>query len=179
LTRLVDPDAVLKTKIVEFVTNGDFGLASGQKTDGTYDRIWYRDMVAPDEVAFEPGVFLLRKSAAEVLKTRKAQPTPTKPEAKPEPEPETPTKTPSEAEPKLAPETAASSRTLRLVGEVPPETWNRLGTKIILKLRSGSTDLRLGLDFSVTASAETANDLANEMRQIQQELGLSQSLQVE
>ena len=35
LTRLVDPDAILKTKIVEFVTRGDFGLASGQKPDGS------------------------------------------------------------------------------------------------------------------------------------------------
>ena len=31
LTRLVDPDATLKSKIVEFVTRGDFGLASGNK----------------------------------------------------------------------------------------------------------------------------------------------------
>jgi hypothetical protein len=31
LTRLVDPDATLKSKIVEFVTQGDFGLASGKK----------------------------------------------------------------------------------------------------------------------------------------------------
>jgi hypothetical protein len=31
LTRLVDPDATLKSKIVEFVTRGDFGLASGKK----------------------------------------------------------------------------------------------------------------------------------------------------
>ena len=32
LTRLVDPDAILKSKIVEFVGRGDFGLASGQKS---------------------------------------------------------------------------------------------------------------------------------------------------
>ena len=32
LTRLVDPDAVLRSKIVEFVGRGDFGLASGQKS---------------------------------------------------------------------------------------------------------------------------------------------------
>src|SRR4029079_16187006 len=39
LTRLVDPDATLKSKIVEFVTRGDFGLSSGQKSDGAYERI--------------------------------------------------------------------------------------------------------------------------------------------
>jgi hypothetical protein len=36
--RLVDPDATLKSKIVEFVTQGDFGLASGKKTEGAYER---------------------------------------------------------------------------------------------------------------------------------------------
>jgi hypothetical protein len=38
LTRLVDPDSILKSKIVEFVTRGDFGLASGKKPDGAYER---------------------------------------------------------------------------------------------------------------------------------------------
>ncbi len=68
LTRLIDPDATLKAKIVEFVTRGDFGLASGQGAEGGYERVWFKDMVAPDEVAFEPGVFLLRKATAEALK---------------------------------------------------------------------------------------------------------------
>ena len=31
LTRLLDPDATLRKKIVEFVDKGDFGLASGQR----------------------------------------------------------------------------------------------------------------------------------------------------
>ena len=83
LTRLVDPDATLKSKIVEFVTRGDFGLASGKKTDGTYERMWFQEMVAPDEVAFDAGVFLLRKATAEGLRAgQPATPAPT-----PEPEP--------------------------------------------------------------------------------------------
>jgi hypothetical protein len=36
LTRLLDPDTVLRNEIAEFVGKGDFGLASGQKPDGTY-----------------------------------------------------------------------------------------------------------------------------------------------
>jgi hypothetical protein len=52
LTRLVDPDVTLKSKIVEFVTQGDFGLASGKKADGTYERTWFKEMLAPDEVSF-------------------------------------------------------------------------------------------------------------------------------
>ena len=37
LTRLIDPDVVLRRKIVEFVEGGAFGLASGTKADGRYD----------------------------------------------------------------------------------------------------------------------------------------------
>jgi hypothetical protein len=69
-------------------------------------------------------------------------------------------------------------RTLRLSGTIPPETWNRLGTKILPKLRSG-TDLKIGLDFEVSLPADAANALAVEVRQILQELGLSQSVNVE
>jgi hypothetical protein len=176
LTRLIDPDAVLKTKVVEFVTNGDFGLASGKTADGTYDRVWFREMLAPDEVAFEPGVFLLRRSLAEALKSGKHLLS--KPEPKPEPEPGRPPQTPSEPEPRPQPEPAGLTRTLRLVGTIPPETWNRLGTRIIPKLRSGS-DLKLGLDLSVTVSAEAANSLATELRQILGELGLADKVVLE
>ena len=69
LTRLVDPDAILKGKIVEFVGRGDFGLASGRKQDGSYERVWFQELLASDEVAFEAGVFLLLKATAETLKS--------------------------------------------------------------------------------------------------------------
>jgi Protein of unknown function (DUF499) len=85
LTRLVDPDFTLKSKIVEFVTRGDFGLASGKKPDGAYERIWFKEEVPADEVAFEPGVFLLRKAMAEAL--RKGQPVTPAPTPEPEPGP--------------------------------------------------------------------------------------------
>ena len=69
LTRLVDPDATLKAKIVEFVSRGDLGLASGKKTDGSYERVWFEELIAADEVAFDAGVFLLRKDTAKALKS--------------------------------------------------------------------------------------------------------------
>ena len=52
LTRLIDPDSILRRKIVDFVGNGDFGLASGSKEDGQYDRLWYAEPVGTDEVVF-------------------------------------------------------------------------------------------------------------------------------
>jgi len=73
LTRLLDPDKVLRDKIPEFVLKGDFGLASGQKSDGTYDRVWFGEQISPDEVGFEPNVFLLTKVKAKVLKGQALQ----------------------------------------------------------------------------------------------------------
>jgi hypothetical protein len=39
--------------------------------------------------------------------------------------------------------------------------------------------LKIGLQFSVTVAADTANGLAMELRQIVQELGLSEAVKVE
>ena len=38
LTRLSDPDTILRRQTAEFVSKGDFGLASGDNADGTYCR---------------------------------------------------------------------------------------------------------------------------------------------
>src|SRR5262245_4612306 len=110
LTRLMDPDAVLRHKVVEFVGQGDFGLASGHRSDGTYERIWYREAIAPEEVAFEADVFLLTKAKVQELKV-KAEPVPT-PVPGPQPLPW------SEAEPSPEAVPAAHSHTLRLVGSI-------------------------------------------------------------
>lgn len=176
LTRLVDPDAILRSKIAEFVGRGDFGLASGKKSDGTYERAWFEEPLALDEVSFESEVFLLRKSTAAALKAGKP-PAPT-PGPAPPPEPTPVPVPPPGTPPGPTPGPTASTRTLRLSGNVPLEVWNRLGTKILPKLRSGS-DLKIGLDFSVTVQADAASGLVTELRQILEELGLGDSVKVE
>lgn len=174
LTRLVDPDAALKAKIVEFVGHGDFGLASGRKADGTFERVWFQEPVGGDEVAFESGVFLLRKGIAEALKAGGVStPSPIPPSVPPAAPP-----TEAGLEPSPEPLPAMGTRTLRLTGAVPPEFWNRLGRRILPKLSAGK-DLRIGVDFSVTVSADAAATLEAELRQILQELGLGGSLRVE
>jgi hypothetical protein len=142
LTRLLDPDTVLKSKIVEFVGNGDFGLASGSKPDGTYERDWFEEMLSPDEVSFEANVFLLTKTKAKALKTRST----IEPVIEPEPTPgeKEPTITGPVDEPKPGP--SSQTVTLHLKGTIPPEIWNRLGTRLIPKLRSGS-ELKAEVSF--------------------------------
>ncbi|MEP0772985.1 MAG: DUF499 domain-containing protein, partial [Acidobacteriota bacterium] len=68
LTRLVDPDTVLRMKVVEFVERGEFGLASERRPGGGFARVWFRELVAPAEVAFEADVFLLRRETAEACR---------------------------------------------------------------------------------------------------------------
>ena len=173
-TRLLDADSILRGKIVEFVTKGELGLASGQKADGTYERIWFEDLVAPEEVAFEQGVFLLRKEKAKALKRGVI--------VTPEPLPGLPSEREPGPEPTREPEPVSPSgpqtRTIRLVGSIPPEVWNRLGTKLVPKLRSGS-DLKIGVEFSVTVGAHLAKNLEAELRQVLQDMGLNEKIRIE
>ncbi|NMC20499.1 MAG: ATP-binding protein [Thermogutta sp.] len=175
LTRLLDPDATLRGKIVEFVGKGDFGLASGRKPDGNYERVWFQEPVTSDEVAFEPDVFLLTKAKAQGLKVV-GSPTPC-----PAPQPSSPVPTGPAPEPEPGPQPlpGLQTRTIRLVGDIRPELWNRLGTKIVPKLRSMGEDLRIGVNFSVTVPAETVPALERELRQILQELELGATVRLE
>jgi hypothetical protein len=174
LTRLIDPDSILRNKIVEFVGEGDLGLASGQRPGGTYDRIWFEEQISSDEVTFEAGVFLLTKAKAKALKAGM------KPEpgvvVGPAPEPVIEEVKEREREKEAA--AGIQTKTIRLVGTVPPEIWNRLGTKIIPKLKSGS-DLKIGVDFSVTVNAESARSVESDLHQILEDLGLKGKIQIE
>jgi hypothetical protein len=173
LTRLLDPDTTLRNKIVEFVGKGDFGLASGQKSAGTYERIWFEEPISLDEVTFEAGVFLLTKAKAKALKGVMQGPEAgMKPVTQPVPEEVI------KPEKGVEPSPGTQTRTLRLVGTVPPEIWNRLGTKIIPKLKSGS-DLKIGVDFSVTVNAESARSVESDLRQILEDLGLKGKISIE
>jgi hypothetical protein len=170
LTRLLDPDATLRGKIVEFVEKGDFGLASGSRPDGSYDRVWFVEPVGYDEVSFEAGVFLLLKTKAKTLKSTpepsQKPGTVTTPEPRPEPIPEP------------EPTQGLMTRTFSISGQVPPEIWNRLGTKILPKLRSGA-DLKVGITFSVTVDSEVARSMESELRQILEDLGLADMVRID
>jgi len=180
LTRLLDPDSVLRDKIVEFVGRGDFGLASGPKPDSSYERVWFNEPVPSDEVAFEPGVFLLKKDKAEVLKAPPAPPAGKTKAPKPEPTVLQP-QTDSANEPSLDSQTIAATTAttvVRVSGSVPPELWNRLGTRVLPKLRSGD-ELRISVSFEVSVQSASADDLRAQLRQILSDLGLEDSVSVE
>ena len=176
LTRLLDPDSTLRGKITEFVTKADFGLAAGPRLDGTYERVWFDEPMSPDEIAFDGNVFLLTKSRAKELR-KAATAAPLEPAVPVTSEDKSTSDSPSENRETKSPPTQEASRTIRIKGTVPPETWNRIGTKLLPKLKSG-TDLKVDAEFSVTIASGSASHLEAEIRQILQDLGLSDQLSV-
>ena len=180
LTRLVDPDTVLRSKIVEFVGTGDFGLASGKRADGTFERVWFEESLGRDEVAFESGVFLLLKNKAKDLVAKpEPGPGPTDP-PQPGPRPSDPPGPEPGPDPAGgdAPHPPASKQTLRVHGKVPPELWNRLGTKLLPKLKSGQ-ELQAGIDLVVTADGPAAAALQLDLQQILTDFGIGDQVTVD
>ena len=185
LTRLVDPDAVLRGKIVEFVDKGDFGLGSGRRPDGRFERLSFRETVSPEDVMFDADVYLLARTLAARLKAPPA-PEPPRPTGReddpigstggstgPGPRPDVPT-TP---DPPVSPEPPAA-RTLRIHGDIPPEVWNRVGTRLLPKLRSGH-DLKVGVALELTADGPATDALLADVRQILDDLQLAERIRID
>jgi hypothetical protein len=182
MERLVDPDAYLRTKIPEFVQRGDFGLASGQQPNGEYLHVWFSEMCPPEEVAFDADVYLLTKTKVKTLKSKALSDSPVTVSIPTEETGGTASRSSgigegssSASEGKAATSSTVSKKTIHISGTIPPEVWNRLGTKLLPKLKAASS-LRLGLDFSLDLDADTAAMLQVEVEQILQDLNLAEQL---
>lgn len=79
---------------------------------------------------------------------------------------------------KIRPKKDKKIRTLRLVGTIPPELWNRLGTKVLPKLKAGSK-LQIGMNFKVSVKADAASSIKSELNQILDDLGLTGKVVIE
>jgi hypothetical protein len=181
LTRLADPDNVPRQKIAEFVAKGDFGLASGQKADGTFERIWFEKPVSTEEVAFDAQVFLLTKQRAKGLLAGKSI------------EPAIGVKTENAGITTVQPATTegetagrgedsgqtSGSRisTIRVSGRITPEVWNKLGVRILPRLKGGNK-VSLGIDFSCEVAASDAAAIQAELRQAIADLRLDSTVRV-
>ena len=136
LTRLLDPEDVLRKQIVAFVNRGEFGLAS-DPTGGGYRRVWWKTIVPPEEVAFDDNTFLLLPAIAAKLSQSPAAPAPA---AGPEPPPQEPLVLTPPSQGGSGLPTAAQSVQVRLTGSIPPEQWNKIGTRLIPRLRAAGQD---------------------------------------
>ena len=175
LTRLLDPEEVLRKQIVSFVERGEFGLGSGLRPDGSYERVWWKEPLGPEEVIFDESTFLLTRAKAGSLKeaVKEPAPLPTPPQEEFELRPP-----PISSRP---PTEAAADQMVRLClrGTIPPEQWNRLGTKLLPKLRASGQELALSLDVSLTVKAADLRHVENELRQALKDLGLEGMIRIE
>lgn len=176
IARVMDIDTVLRTKVPEFVQNGDLGLAAGQRPDGGFSRVWFEEPVDPNEIVFDGDVFLIKKARAKALK---AKPPGEKPAVIP-PRPgdlDLGQMTAVRVDP-AAGTTSKADVVIRLVGVIPPDVWNRIGTKLLPKLRSGRA-LDLGVNFEVTVDGTQADALITEIRQSLTDLQLGDKIRIE
>lgn len=177
LTRLVDSDAVLRTKLAEFVEKGDFGLGSGRGSDGSFERIWFEKPVSQDELTFDGDVYLLKKERVKQLAAGEPSGTaePTSPITSPTTGAPEPISGGDAGSPPI--QENQSATVLLISGSIPPELWQRVGTKLIPKLRSGegtSIQLELKSEFK----AEYLANIKMEIQQILTDLGVNDSVTI-
>jgi len=67
---------------------------------------------------------------------------------------------------------------LVLSGSIPPESWNKVGTRLIPKLRSGN-QLSVGVTFSVQVDGAQMTYLRRELEQILADLNLTDKVRIE
>lgn len=184
LDRVLDPDQYLRNRLPEFIMRGDFGFASGQKSEGGYTRVWFGEMLPAEEIVFDSDVYLLLPKAAEAHKAAKPSVLVLEPPAQLAAREATDQDGIGDALAKGSAESntigglGQAQRTLRIHGEIPTEVWQRLGRTLIPKLKSG-TDLRVGLDVSVSADTDSAAELHRDIQQILQDLKLNEKVNVE
>ena len=123
---------------------------------------------------FEANVFLLTKAKAKALRNKTNIETVVETETKPGEQ--EPTITGPVDEPKTGPTSQAVM--LSLKGSIPPEMWNRLGTKLIPKLRSGS-ELKVDVGFSLSIDSKPTASFESYLRQILEDLGLADKIRIE
>ena len=176
LTRLIDPDAILRRQIVSFVSSGDFGFASGRTEDGGFQRLWHSEPIAAPEVSFETDVFLLTKPKAEALKAGSKVPVPDQPDPSPEPRPDRA----HESEPRTSPQPTPPSldTTIRVAGNIPSEVWNRIGIKLLPKLRAAK-EHNVTIDLSLTVDSQAAGNVKVDIQQILTDLGIANRVHID
>ena len=68
---------------------------------------------------------------------------------------------------------------LSLRGAIPPELWNKLGTKLIPKLRTSGQGLSLTVEASLDVPANDLSHVESDLRQALRDLGLEGLVQIE
>jgi len=68
---------------------------------------------------------------------------------------------------------------LSLRGTIPPEQWNKLGTRLIPRLRSSGQELSLNLSATLAVAIKDLIHVEADLRQALRDLGLEGVVQIE
>ncbi|GIW40409.1 MAG: hypothetical protein KatS3mg076_0986 [Candidatus Binatia bacterium] len=175
LTRLVDPEDVLRRKIAEFVRRGDFGLASEGQGEL---RVWFREEIAPEEVVFEPGVYLWTGKKAAKWKSKEQEE-----DRKPDKEEEEKEKDDRERKPEV--QESRGPVTVRISGRIPTNQWNQVGLKLVSKIRrvasqgASTGEPEAMVEFSVVVPPERVDSFMSEIENAVGELDLGGKVKAE
>lgn len=162
LTRLLDAEVALREAIRSGVAAGDFALGAGLQGDGSFERIWRQELCPAEAIRFDANHALLDGTQgsgsnhdSDKLTDRSAVPGG------------------SEASP-------AESQTggqISITGSIPPELWNRIGTKILARLKSAGN---VKVDVSITAACDETSgaELVETLRQTLSDLGIADRVDV-
>ena len=133
---------------------------------------WYAEPIRQEEIAFDSDVFLLTSRKSEALRT------PPEPDPPPR-QPSTPSGSVAEPEPVPAYSTTVddSRAILQILGTIPVVVWNRLGIRILPKLRR-LDDLRVGIELSATVNPERVRSLEAELMQALRDLDLEGGVRI-
>lgn len=178
LTRLIDADHILQSYIAQWVEAGEFGLATGIRPDGGYQRIRYQQLVSPADIELDSDTYLLKRSAIDSLLRSSGTGNATDIGGQRN-DGTMSTNVPADTFPRVttAPGTHGATR-IRIQGSMPIEQWNRLGTRLLPRLRAiGPVTATVSLicDTTTVAGAEKLSELKRTL----QDLGLTDQLRID
>lgn len=188
LTRLADPDSVLKGKIHDFVYKGDAGLISTSNADGSGYHLWFKEEVDSSEIMFVSEVSLVMAKKIDLYKPKEEPISGADSggdEENPGPggdglgtgtEPNTGSTTgndQNEPNPKLP-----RIDSIKLSGELPYELWNKFSRSVLTKLNASSNGLIIKIEIKAETDSNRSESVTRDILSGIQEVKLDDKIRV-
>lgn len=188
LTRLADPDAVLKSKIHDFVYKGDAGLISSSSADGSGYHLWFKEDIDPSEIMFVSEVSLVMAKKVDLYKP--------KDEPGPQPDPGGGVTPPEQEGDGLGTGTDSGTgstsgqgqndprpelpriETIKLSGELPFELWNKFSRSVLTKLNASSNGIIIKIDIKAETESNRSESIKRELSIGIQEVNLDEKIKI-
>lgn len=182
LTRLADPDAVLKSKIHDFVYKGDAGLMSASNADGSSYHLWFKEELDPSEIMFVSEMSLVMAKKVDLYKPKDdSEPDPCSREGDSDLTPDEPGtdtgyyKDPVQTDPQPKP---PRFETIEISGELPYELWNKFSRSVLTKLNASSISLVIKIDIKAQAESNRCENIKKELLSGIQEVNLDDKIKI-